>query len=158
MVEDIERMLFVRALLAFLALPAVVAFIVPWLLLPEDRWRMEGSFAGWLILAFGLFVLLICVRDFYVFGKGTLAPWDPPKTLVTGGLYKFARNPMYLGVLGIVAGWSLITGSRVLGAYAAFGADPIIPPVPGLRQVEGIWTNGEITGMKTIPKRLTLTR
>ncbi len=36
----------------------------------------------------------------------------------------------------------------------ATGADPIIPPVPGLRELEGIWTNRELTGMKAIPRRL----
>jgi dihydrolipoamide dehydrogenase len=36
----------------------------------------------------------------------------------------------------------------------ANGADPIIPPVPGLRELEGIWTNREITGMKAVPRRL----
>jgi pyruvate/2-oxoglutarate dehydrogenase complex dihydrolipoamide dehydrogenase (E3) component len=36
----------------------------------------------------------------------------------------------------------------------ACGADPIIPPVPGLRELEGIWTNREVTGMKEVPARL----
>jgi dihydrolipoamide dehydrogenase len=36
----------------------------------------------------------------------------------------------------------------------ATGADPIIPPVPGLREIDGIWTNREITGMKAIPRHL----
>jgi pyruvate/2-oxoglutarate dehydrogenase complex dihydrolipoamide dehydrogenase (E3) component len=36
----------------------------------------------------------------------------------------------------------------------ATGADPVIPPVPGLRELEGIWTNREVTGMKAIPHRL----
>ncbi len=36
----------------------------------------------------------------------------------------------------------------------ANGADPIIPPVPGLRELEGIWTNREVTGMKAVPRRL----
>src|SRR5437879_1023241 len=36
----------------------------------------------------------------------------------------------------------------------ANGAGPIIPPVPGLRELDGIWTNREITGMKAIPRRL----
>ena len=36
----------------------------------------------------------------------------------------------------------------------ATGADPIVPPVPGLRELEGVWTNREVTGMKTIPRRL----
>jgi len=36
----------------------------------------------------------------------------------------------------------------------ANGADPIIPPVPGLRELDGIWTNREVTGMKAVPHRL----
>ena len=36
----------------------------------------------------------------------------------------------------------------------AAGADPIVPPVPGLRELEGIWTNREVTGMKAVPRRL----
>jgi pyruvate/2-oxoglutarate dehydrogenase complex dihydrolipoamide dehydrogenase (E3) component len=36
----------------------------------------------------------------------------------------------------------------------ACGADPIVPPVPGLRELEGIWTNREVTGMKAVPRRL----
>jgi len=36
----------------------------------------------------------------------------------------------------------------------ATGADPVIPPIPGLRELEGIWTNREATGMKAVPRRL----
>jgi pyruvate/2-oxoglutarate dehydrogenase complex dihydrolipoamide dehydrogenase (E3) component len=36
----------------------------------------------------------------------------------------------------------------------ANGADPIIPPVPGLSELEGVWTNREATGMKAVPRRL----
>ena len=36
----------------------------------------------------------------------------------------------------------------------ATGSDPIIPPVPGLRDLDGIWTNREVTGMTAVPKRL----
>jgi pyruvate/2-oxoglutarate dehydrogenase complex dihydrolipoamide dehydrogenase (E3) component len=36
----------------------------------------------------------------------------------------------------------------------ANGADPVIPPVPGLHELEGIWTNREVTGMKAVPRRL----
>jgi pyruvate/2-oxoglutarate dehydrogenase complex dihydrolipoamide dehydrogenase (E3) component len=36
----------------------------------------------------------------------------------------------------------------------AAGADPIIPPVPGLGELDGVWTNREATGMKAIPRRL----
>src|SRR5215211_1512668 len=36
----------------------------------------------------------------------------------------------------------------------ANGADPIIPPVPGLRELDGVWTNREVTGMKAVPRRM----
>jgi protein-S-isoprenylcysteine O-methyltransferase Ste14 len=111
-------MLFFRALLAFLALPTVVGGLFPWLLLGSDRWRMRGSVLGLPILLSGAGILFWCVRDFYVIGKGTLAPWDPPKKLVIAGLYRYMRNPMYVGVLAWVAGWSLISGSPILTAYA----------------------------------------
>jgi pyruvate/2-oxoglutarate dehydrogenase complex dihydrolipoamide dehydrogenase (E3) component len=38
----------------------------------------------------------------------------------------------------------------------ACGADPIIPPIPGLRDLDGVWTNREATGMKAVPRRLVL--
>jgi pyruvate/2-oxoglutarate dehydrogenase complex dihydrolipoamide dehydrogenase (E3) component len=36
----------------------------------------------------------------------------------------------------------------------ANGADPIVPPVPGLHELDGVWTNREVTGMKAVPRRL----
>ena len=36
----------------------------------------------------------------------------------------------------------------------ANGSDPVIPPVPGLRELEGVWTNREVTGMKAVPRHL----
>jgi len=36
----------------------------------------------------------------------------------------------------------------------ANGASPVIPPVPGLRELDGIWTNREATGMKAVPRRM----
>ena len=36
----------------------------------------------------------------------------------------------------------------------ATGADPVVPPVPGLRELDGLWTNREVTGMKAVPHRM----
>jgi pyruvate/2-oxoglutarate dehydrogenase complex dihydrolipoamide dehydrogenase (E3) component len=36
----------------------------------------------------------------------------------------------------------------------ATGSDPVVPPVPGLRELDGVWTNREVTGMKSVPRRL----
>ena len=49
-----------------------------------------------------------------------------------------------------------VAGSRYTAEHVviAAGADPIVPPVPGLRELDGIWTNREATGMKSVPRRL----
>jgi protein-S-isoprenylcysteine O-methyltransferase Ste14 len=106
-------MLFLRALISFLALPGIVAFVAPALLVGSIGTRaLHGE--GVVVFLAGLLVLLWCVRDFYVAGKGTLAPWDPPRHLVSVGLYRFSRNPMYVGVLLILIGWTLAFRSRSL--------------------------------------------
>jgi protein-S-isoprenylcysteine O-methyltransferase Ste14 len=111
--------MFIRALLAFLVLPGVAAFILPPLLASVDPWRADVLWPGGLVMLLGLALLLWCVRDFYVSGKGTLAPWDPPKNLVMVGLYRHVRNPMYIGLLTLVAGWSILLASPVLALYTA---------------------------------------
>ena len=49
-----------------------------------------------------------------------------------------------------------VAGARYTAEHIviATGASPIIPPVPGLRDLDGIWTNREATGMKAVPRRL----
>ena len=114
-----QRRLFWRAVVAFLSLPGVVAFVVPWLLRPRGAALHE---AGLLPLGAGLVLLLWCVRDFYVAGRGSLAPWAPPERLVTVGLYRVSRNPMYLAVLLILVGWAATFGARALWLYAGLVA------------------------------------
>jgi len=108
--------LFWRALFAFLALPGIVAFLVPWLLRPEGE---PFHPAGLPVLTVGVVMLLWCVRDFYVAGRGTLAPWTPPRRLVVVGLYRFSRNPMYLSVLLTLVGWSILLGGMTMWIYTA---------------------------------------
>jgi protein-S-isoprenylcysteine O-methyltransferase Ste14 len=111
--------MFARALLAFLAMPAVVGILVPLWIARSDPWRGLGHRAGAVLASLGLAGLLWCVRDFYVIGRGTLAPWSPPKRLVVVGLYRFVRNPMYLAVLLLVSGIAAWRGSPAAGVYAA---------------------------------------
>ena len=108
--------LVLRASIAFLVLPGIVAFAVPLLLL-----RPQGaSFAIYAtpIVIAGIVVLGWCVYDFFVEGRGTLAPWDPPRKLVRNGLYRYTRNPMYVGVLLIIAAWALGFRSWSILLYA----------------------------------------
>ncbi len=113
--ERTMKLRFARALLAFLLLPGVVAFVVPWYLHPSSA---TAGVPGVVVIAAGAALLLWCVRDFYASGRGTLAPWDPPQRLVIVGLYRFTRNPMYVAVLVMLAGWALAYGSRTLWLYA----------------------------------------
>jgi protein-S-isoprenylcysteine O-methyltransferase Ste14 len=115
-------MLFLRALLAFLVLPGLVAFLVPALIVSRSALPLDFSFLGASVFAVGLFALLWCVASFYVSGKGTLAPWSPPSRLVTVGLYRFTRNPMYLSVLLVLVGWALLFRSLDVVLYAVFVA------------------------------------
>jgi pyruvate/2-oxoglutarate dehydrogenase complex dihydrolipoamide dehydrogenase (E3) component len=51
----------------------------------------------------------------------------------------------------------VIVGERVLSAahvVVATGSAPVIPPVPGLRELDGVWTNREATALSTVPRRL----
>ena len=110
-----------RALLAFLALPGVVAIAVPaWMAAGALRAGGRVYPVGLLLLVTGLALLVWCVRDFYVAGKGTLAPWSPPRHLVTTGLYRFSRNPMYVAVALMLAGWALAFASWPIAIYAGF--------------------------------------
>jgi protein-S-isoprenylcysteine O-methyltransferase Ste14 len=113
-----DRGLFLRAVLAFVALPGTVAFLVPWLLIEPGAFHSPFSAPGLIPLAFGAALLFWCVRNFYAVGKGTLAPWAPPQTLVVTGPYRISRNPMYVGVVLILSGWALGFRSRALAVYA----------------------------------------
>lgn len=76
------RLPFWRALAAFLVLPAIVAFVVPWLLAPEwSTWHPVGV----PVVGGGGVSLLKCVGDFDVSGGRSLAPWALPQRLVERG-------------------------------------------------------------------------
>ena len=51
-----------------------------------------------------------------------------------------------------------VDGVRHTAAHVvlATGSDPVIPPVPGLRELDGVWTNRGVTGMKAVPRRLVI--
>ncbi|HMJ66761.1 MAG TPA: isoprenylcysteine carboxylmethyltransferase family protein [Candidatus Binatia bacterium] len=151
-------MLFLRALIAFLILPGTFAGLFPAWIVSADRWRGQGSWIRVVPLVIGIAILIWCVRDFYVAGKGTLAPWDPPKNLVIVGLYRFVRNPMYVGILLLLAGWSFLSGSALLAAYAglvgvAFHLRVVLYEEPRLkRQFGEQWTAYAASVRRWLPR------
>jgi protein-S-isoprenylcysteine O-methyltransferase Ste14 len=73
--------------------------------------------AGMIIGAFGAVIALWCIFTFAFVGKGTPAPFDPPRRLVTRGAYRFVRNPMYIGAGLALAGAALFYESLPLLGY-----------------------------------------
>jgi protein-S-isoprenylcysteine O-methyltransferase Ste14 len=112
------RALLGRAALAFVALPGVVAFLVPWLLVGGRLPDRSFNRLGLVPLTFGFALLLWCAGALYREGRGTLAPWDPPRALVTTGVYGLSRNPMYVAVVLVLWGWALGFWSPALAVYA----------------------------------------
>lgn len=109
--------LFIKSILFSLVVPGTVAVIIPLSISPkirEDAWLF---LPGGLFLLIGFVIYCWCVWDFIIYGQGTPAPINAPKHLVIKGLYQYTRNPMYLGVLMIIFGWTLFFSSLFLMAY-----------------------------------------
>lgn len=117
-------MLALRSLLFTVVVPGAVAGLIPYLIVSRGG---GGSAGPWDLLRFlslvpmllGAAVLLRCIWDFAAQGRGTLAPIDPPKHLVVDGLYRYVRNPMYLGVLVLLLGETAFFKSGALLRYTA---------------------------------------
>jgi len=150
--------LFLRALISFLILPGTFAGLIPAWVVSMDRGRGQGFLIGTVPLVIGAVILLRCVRDFYVSGKGTLAPWDPPKRLVIVGLYRVTRNPMYVGILLLLTGWSLLAASSLLAGYTVilaigFHLRVVLYEEPTLMKLFGEeWTRYAATAPRWLPR------
>jgi len=115
-------MLALRSIFFTVLLPGTVVVWIPRMLLARDSARAGPGPWRWVgipLMAAGAAVILTCIVDFARRGRGTLAPVDPPRKLVTAGLYRYVRNPMYVGVVTTLAAEALFFGSRSLIIYAA---------------------------------------
>ncbi len=74
--------------------------------------------AGMVIGAAGAAVALWCIFTFAMIGRGTPAPFDPPRRLVVRGPYRFVRNPIYIGAGLALASAALFCESLPLLGYA----------------------------------------
>lgn len=75
--------------------------------------------AGIIATASGATLAVWCILSFAVIGRGTPAPFDPPRSLVVRGPYRHVRNPMYLGATVALAGAAVFYEATALLAYAA---------------------------------------
>jgi protein-S-isoprenylcysteine O-methyltransferase Ste14 len=112
-----------QTLLFTACVPGAVAGLVPWLLrdgVAAPRVPAAPFWLGAALLALGAAVYLhTAFWGFALRGRGTPAPVGPTARLVVEGLHARVRNPMYLGVLLMVAGQASIFWSRTLLVYAA---------------------------------------
>jgi len=74
--------------------------------------------AGAVLVVAGAAIAAWCILAFVFVGRGTPAPFDPPRRLVVSGPYRFVRNPMYWGAGLVLCGAGIFYGSIVLVGYA----------------------------------------
>jgi protein-S-isoprenylcysteine O-methyltransferase Ste14 len=102
-------------LFTFFGGPAIILVLVPYFIthfrIPADEPRTQIAVTILLILI-GLIPLFESIIRFVVVGRGSLVPIAPPEHLVVSGLYRFVRNPMYVGVLTVIAGQALLLMNR----------------------------------------------
>jgi protein-S-isoprenylcysteine O-methyltransferase Ste14 len=77
-------------------------------------WQVAGMLLG----ASGAALAITCIVTFVFLGRGTPAPFDPPRRLVVQGPYRLVRNPMYLGAVLALSGAALFYQSIPLLGYA----------------------------------------
>ena len=105
--------------------PGTVTVYIPYRLLAPfsipgpDSWSLSQYLAV-IFLLIGAAILFKSIWSFALLGKGTLAPFDETQTLIVAGLYRYVRNPMYVGVILILLAESWFFRSTTLLAYTAF--------------------------------------
>jgi protein-S-isoprenylcysteine O-methyltransferase Ste14 len=109
-------LLFLETIAFTIVVPGTVTIWLPryglqiWGDITPSPWTWR-HIAALVPLAAGLAVYARCVWDFATRGHGIPAPIDHPKQLVVTGLYRYVRNPMYVGVLLVMLGEALFFGS-----------------------------------------------
>ena len=118
------RTIIVLPLNVLVFIPAVVLYC------SDYHWRLNHPallVLGGLFLLFGLTLALWTMRLFAVKGRGTAAPWNPPKKLVVAGPYRHVRNPMITSVLAMLLAESLLLNSwHCFGLFVFFWAANMI--------------------------------
>lgn len=132
-----------RHAISVLTLPVTVVVVVPvWISRSAGTgWTWPDNPGGWALAGAGLalampgFALFAAsLRHFFVDGRGTLAPWDPPRRLVVRGPYRYVRNPMISGVIFMLCGLALFLRSRPHGTWAALFIAANLVYIPAIEE------------------------
>jgi len=132
--------LFIKNVTFTLVIPATIVVYVPLRLLgPPAAFAANSVQAlGLLPISIGAMFYFWCLWHFAHSGRGTPALIDPPKVLVTKGLFRNVRNPIYVGVSLILCGEVIWSASQTLAIYAiavliAFHLFVVLYEEPALR-------------------------
>ncbi len=104
----------------FFLAPGTMAGLVPWWITGWDRPDVPVGpvdVLGAAVVVLGLLVVIACFARFVTEGTGTPAPVAPTESLVVGGLYRYVRNPMYVGVASMIGGQALLFRSPGVGLW-----------------------------------------
>ena len=117
--------LLTRNLAMIVLFPGTVVGYIPYRLLdpysaPELTSLSLPQYSAMLLLAIGAAILFKSIWSFAFVGKGTLAPFDETHKLIVVGLYRYVRNPMYVGVILILLAESWFFWSSDLLSYTGF--------------------------------------
>lgn len=107
-----------------LLVPGFLLGVVPVFLIPKiGGLAFAPGWGSWLATPFwvaGAAIIIWCAADFVRKGRGTPVPLEPPKELIVSGLYRYIRNPMYIGALLIQVGNAVWFGSLAQVVYWFF--------------------------------------
>jgi protein-S-isoprenylcysteine O-methyltransferase Ste14 len=98
----------IKTILFMLLIPGLLLGAMPIWLMKTDTALFSFGILRWLAVPFwaaGTAVMVWCAWAFTVRGHGTPSPTDPPKELVVSGLYRYVRNPIYVGVIIFLLGF-----------------------------------------------------
>lgn len=158
-------LILIRHITAIAALPFVVAVLIPiWiartnsvrLALGATTPHLLMQIAGLGLLLVGLSLFVSSLRRFAAHGKGTLAPWDPPRNLVIYGPYRYVRNPMISGVVFVLFGEALmlLSGPHVQWAIIFLVINFIYIPLLEERQLKERFGEAYIEYCRHVPRLL----
>lgn len=113
-----------KSVIFFLLVPGLLLGLFPYWISKTDVPLFDTGM--WKYLAIPLWIIgagtmIWCFSDFTVKGRGTPAPFDPPRKLIATGPYRYVRNPMYVSGLVTLAGWILWSPlTPLMTAFFAF--------------------------------------